>query len=298
MIEYLHLTDDDLENNPKPYMSAKSWVMMNQKTKQILFSKDPRRKRQVASLTKIMTFMVVLDFIEKHKMDPEKIIITILEANITYWLGGTSADLIKNDKVPVSELFYGMMLPSGNDAAQTLGVYFGNLSLHLMNFGKNVKVEMLNGNLNRAEFANNEDYFTKYNQCLDEFYKLMNEKAQKLGMTRSHFNVAHGMHHDFNYSTAEEIAKLSCEAMKRPLFREVVNTQYHEWPSKIKNFTYKWQNTNFLLDKGFQGCKTGITPTAGPCLSAFIETSDYSIIIVVLEAKSMESRWFEVPKLV
>jgi D-alanyl-D-alanine carboxypeptidase (penicillin-binding protein 5/6) len=68
-------------------------------------------------LTKIMTAYVVLKLIEKHKLDADFIKVNILESSTTPLLGGTSAELLANDKLTVSELMYGMMLPSGNDAA-------------------------------------------------------------------------------------------------------------------------------------------------------------------------------------
>ena len=53
-----------------------------------------------------------------------------------------------------------------------------------------------------------------------------------------------------------------------------------------------------MLKEGFDGVKTGITPTAGPCLAASISKEDYNVVVVVLSCCSMDSRWFEVPKLV
>lgn len=127
----------------------------------------------------------------------------------------------------------------------------------------------------------------------------MNDKAEQLGMRNSHFSVAHGMHHDNNYSSAMDIAKLSTHAMTREQFREVVIQQSRETPSKVfKEHTYRWENTNNLLKEGFDGIKTGITPTAGPCLSASIRKDDFNVVVVVLSCCSMDSRWYEVPKLV
>ena len=66
-----------------------------------------------------------------------------------------------------------------------------------------------------------------------------------------------------------------------------------------KKATYIWENTNKLLGvPGFVGLKTGITPAAGPCLAACYENKGHMIIVVILQSKSMEARWEEVPKLV
>lgn len=109
----------------------------------------------------------------------------------------------------------------------------------------------------------------KINECLNEFYKLMNQMAEELGLTMSNFNVAHGMHNDNNYSTAYDIGKLCCHAMTKDIFKDVVKVQSRETPSlMIPGHVYKWENTNALLKEGYTGLKTGITPTAGPCLAA------------------------------
>jgi D-alanyl-D-alanine carboxypeptidase len=60
---------------------------------------------------------------------------------------------------------------------------------------------------------------------------------------------------------------------------------------------FHWSNTNKLLGKGFNGCKTGVTPAAGPCLSASFEKDSLHLVIVVMNTKTMDNRWVEVPKL-
>ena len=127
----------------------------------------------------------------------------------------------------------------------------------------------------------------------------MNEQAHKLGMKRSNFAVAHGMHNDNNYSTAGDIGKLCCVTMKNDLFRSVVKESHYSLNSRIyKGHTYEWENTNLLLKHGYTGIKTGITATAGPCLSASTRYNGYHVAVVVLNCSSMDARWLEVPKLV
>ena len=74
---------------------------------------------------------VVLDLLEKYNLDPTITKVNILESSTTPFLGGTSAELLAGDKISVQELLFGMMLPSGNDAAQSLAIFFGNLMLQL-----------------------------------------------------------------------------------------------------------------------------------------------------------------------
>lgn len=119
------------------------------------------------------------------------------------------------------------------------------------------------------------------------------------------FMSAHGMHHDQNYSTALDIAIISYHCMKNHTFRQIVRNQKYTCESRLmkssgnqKGHLYHWQNTNKLLENGYTGLKTGITPTAGPCLAASLIKDDFKFIVVVLNSKSMDHRWSEVEKLV
>ena len=130
-----------------------------------------------------------------------------------------------------------------------------------------------------------------------------------------------------NLSTAYDICKLSCAVLAEPVLKRIVSTT--DWtceplvnsrikkedplkemeeaksPIKLKSEsepdkpakpTYEWENTNRMLGvSGYIGCKTGITPAAGPCLSACYEKNGSSFIVVLLQSKSMEDRWLEVP---
>ena len=69
-----------------------------------------------------------------------------------------------------------------------------------------------------------------------------------IGMKRSHFAVAHGMHNDDNYSTAADIGRLCCTAMQNDLFRSIVKESQHKYQSLIHTgHIYEWENTNLLL---------------------------------------------------
>ena len=127
----------------------------------------------------------------------------------------------------------------------------------------------------------------------------MNEHAQALGMKRSNFAVAHGMHNDNNYSTAADIGRLCCASMKNESFRSIVSVSTRKCPSTVySGHVYEWENTNILLKQGYTGIKTGITNTAGPCLAASTWFNGYHVVVVVLSCCSMDSRWYEVPKIV
>ena len=82
--------------------------------------------------------------------------------------------------------------------------------------------------------------------------------------------------------------------------REIVNKQSYECKGRDiydEERSYEWTNTNKLLGKGFNGLKTGVTPAAGPCLAASFEKDSLHLVIVVMNTKTMDNRWVEVPKL-
>lgn len=140
------------------------------------------------------------------------------------------------------------------------------------------------------------------------FYAKMNETAKRLGLTVSkitNFAVAHGMHHDRNYSSAQDIATLSCNAMRsHPVFCQVIDTKKYKCASRvIPNHVYKWDNTNLMLwdkSKCYHGVKTGITQSAGPCLSVNYRSKCgvFDFIVVILNCKTREARFQEISKLI
>lgn len=152
------------------------------------------------------------------------------------------------------------------------------------------------------------------NTQLRFFLKEMNITAQKLGMANSVFDSPHGLANVINVSTAFDMAILSHHCMQNEVFCEVVKTPFYEVETPLMQ--YEWQNTNRLLGYDFDaedtvqlfhgtlGCKTGVTPSAGPCFSGCFSRYDNetvepdNCIVVVLGSKSMESRWVEVPALV
>ena len=106
-----------------------NWAIIDRKKGDLMFGKCETEPRQVASLTKIMTALCVLNLIEKFEgCSKYASLNTMLRINRPVSrIQGTSAQLIEGDSLSVRELIYGMMLPSGNDAAVALGCHFGGL---------------------------------------------------------------------------------------------------------------------------------------------------------------------------
>jgi hypothetical protein len=131
--------------------------------------------------------------------------------------------------------------------------------------------------------------------------------------TATFFDSPHGLSNRYNTSSAGDIAKMSSMWMKNASFAKVVKTKRYKChsqqgeDSKVNNTGeefqpnhYIWENTNRMLWRGgYDGLKTGITPTAGPCLawSYYCDVTEEHYIIVILNAKSADHRWNEVSKL-
>ena len=132
------------------------------------------------------------------------------------------------------------------------------------------------------------------------FIQEMNRYARALGLESTNFANPHGLSHKNNKSTAADIGKLACIAMQDPIVRDIVNKSTYECKGRDiydEPREYLWTNTNKLLGKGFNGLKTGVTPAAGPCLAASFEKDSLHLIVIVMNTKTMDNRWVEVPKL-
>jgi D-alanyl-D-alanine carboxypeptidase len=155
---------------------------------------------EIASLTKIMTFYSVLKLSTEKKIDIANTIITVDEEASE--MTGTSAELVVGDLLSVEQLLYGLMLPSGNDAAMALAKWAGDL---------------FNSHSSDA--------------CpMTGFVTLMNKHAKELGMKQSSFGNPHGLPNLKNTSNPFDLSILIGACLKMPLFRKIVGTQnYNIW---------------------------------------------------------------------
>ena len=169
---------------------------------------------------------------------------------------GSSIYLQEGEKLTVKELLYGLMLRSGNDCAHALATYCSN--------------------------------------TLSGFTTLMNNTAKKIGAYNSNFVNPHGLHDDNHYTTAYDLALISCYAMKNSAFREIVSTKKTTISNTITNNNRYLVNKNKMLNEfpGSTGIKTGYTKKAGRCLVSSCERNGIEFICVVLNCGPM----FEVSK--
>ena len=245
-------------------ISADSYFIASTNRKKSSYTKyhNPYKKMPMASLTKIMTALIVLknvtDLNTEYYVSSEDIDMDSTESR---------ANLKSGDKLSVRDLLYGLLIPSGNDAAMCLS--------------KNV-------------FKNE-----------DNFIIAMNNEAERLGAKHTHFDNAVGLDSDYHFTTAYDMFLITREIMKYPIFKEITITK--EYTAKItqsdgtiRNET--WINKNLFVTEeilmssnvSLEGGKTGHTSNAGYCLvliSKEKNKSDY-YISVVLNAKKKRNVYY------
>jgi D-alanyl-D-alanine carboxypeptidase (penicillin-binding protein 5/6) len=252
-----------------PTIAAAGGYVMNNGTAKTLYTKAADTQRSTGSTTKIMTAKVVLAQ-PNLNLDAK---VTIQKAYSDYIVANTasSAHLIVGDKVTVRQLLYGLMLPSGCDAAYALADKFGS------------------GSTRAAR--------------VKSFIGKMNTTAKSLGMTRTKFDSFDGIGNGSNYSTPRDLTKLASSAMKSTTFRTVVKTKSYTAKTVTKTGSIRtmaaWTNTNTLLSSysGTIGVKTGSGPEAKYCLVFAATRNGKTIIGTVLASTSITQRATDATKL-
>ncbi len=252
-----------------PIVSAKAWAIADGATGMVLWGDHQSEPRAIASTTKIMTAYIALRLAET---DPK-----VLEHVVTFSeraakTSGSSSKIKAGEKLSVRELLYGMLLPSGNDAAVAVAEIFGP------RFPADPKVG---------------------DDSVHRFVAEMNRRAHELNLKETKFLDPNGLAR--NESSPRDLAALTYRAMQIKLFRDYVGTRRHETtvidPTGEKR-AITWVNTNHLLGSdGFDGVKTGTTRAAGACLVASGKHGADRLIVVVLGSDGGDGRYTDARKL-
>lgn len=231
--------------------SARAMCTIEAKTGRIVFEKNADAPLPMASTTKIVTAITVL---ENCKNLDEVVEIDLRAIGIE----GTSIYIQKGEKLTVRELLLGLMLRSGNDCAAALALHISPPK------DKTSKKGMF-----------------------DAFCERMHETATRAGATNSGFRNPHGLDEEGHFTTAKDLALISAYAMKNPNFAEIVATK----DAKISGVEYPRAiaNKNRLLRSmpDCVGIKTGFTKKAGRCYVGAIERDGMTVISVVLNCGPM-----------
>ncbi len=231
----------DTTDRNAPAISARAALVYDVSTSTVLFAKNATEEHPMASLTKIMTAIVALEHL---KTDDTYIV------RSSSLVGEDSMGLENGEALSLSDLLYGLMLHSGNDAAEVLADNFPT---------------------GRAEFI-----------------KAMNRKVATLGLSHTHFTNPTGLEGDGNqYTTALDLLSITRYGLFHfPSFRQTVATFDYTIPQTPTHKAYFLENETNLLTSypGVKGVKTGYTPEAGLCLVTYLDYSGHKIIGIILDS--------------
>lgn len=222
-------------------------VVIDSKTGRVLYDKNANEKRKIASLTKIMTSIMLVENCQMNEI--------IEVPSKAAWIGGSEVGLKAGDKVTAETLLYGMLLPSGNDAAYTVGLHLGGTA--------------------------------------ENFGVMMTKKAKEIGAINSNFTNPHGLDANEHYSTAKDLAIITRYAMKNENIDRIMGTK--SATVNLGSYSKTLSNTNRLLKNypEIDGGKTGFTNGANRCLMATATKNNSRYIAVVLGATDTDKRFNE-----
>jgi D-alanyl-D-alanine carboxypeptidase len=222
---------------PAPAVNAWSVAVIDEQTGALLYGRDPHRHLAPASLTKIFTALVALKYGDIHKP------ITV-QFDSTELVDSTLMGIKPGETYTLEDLLYGLMLPSGNDAALAIANAIGGSE--------------------------------------DQFATMMNAEAASLGLTDSHFVDVHGLDHPGHYSSAYDLAMAARDGMLHSdEFRTLARTKTWEVHGTR---SYMVGNLNRFLRSfdGADGVKIGYTDNAGPAIVASATRNGHRVIVSLM----------------
>lgn len=157
---------------------------------------------------------------------------------------GSSLYLKENEQIKVIDLLYGLMLESGNDAATAVAVLCSG--------------------------------------SVEEFVKLMNQKAKETGLIDTHFDNPHGLHSENHYTTPYELALLCSKALENEIFAKIVSSKNHYANTSVGRRYFVNHNKLLRYMENAAGVKTGFTKTAGRCLVSASKINNSTFVAVTL----------------
>jgi len=242
------------------HLYGETAVVVDSESGEALLNKNGSVRMYPASTTKIMTLLLAIE----TGWDLDMTVTVPAEAGD---IPGDSSivPVFKGEVTTFGDLLHGMMLMSGNDAANAVAVIVSG--------------------------------------SLPAFVEKMNARAAELGCTGTHFMNAHGYHDDNHYSTALDLALITREALKHSVIREIVSTQsYVINASPREPFQIKNSNNMIMPNSAFYyedciGVKTGTHSKAGKCFVGAAEKDGLTLITVTLNCATDEAKWRDTTRL-
>ncbi len=267
-------SDDD----EVPTINAASAILVDQKTGRVLYEKNADEKHYPASMTKVLTALLSIEYIK-----PDEVITVGTEINYVPW-DSSLAGLEVGESISGKNLIRGLIIPSGNEAANTVAYEV---------------VKRKTG-----------DTTISYPEAEVQFAEIMNERAKSLGCTNTNFVTPSGYHDPNHYTTARDMALIATEAMKNDVIREVAGEISYSGMSVEENVTpdmklveHNWYTHNQIINptnpyyyKYATGLKTGFTDEAGECLVGTASYDGMDLLVVLFDSKD-PGRWLDAKNL-
>ena len=243
------------------YVNARSAIVMDVKTGEALFEKEPDQRMYPASTTKVMTLLLAVEM----GGDLDRMV-TVPRAAGDVPNDSSLVPVVPGEEMPLRALLYGLMIRSGNDAA-------------------NAVADLLSGSV-------------------DAFVARMNEKAKELGMDGTHFVNPHGYHDDAHYTTARDMAVLCRYALANNAVREIATAVTYTMPATAMRPALPITTTAEILQPttkhyypGAWGIKSGFTNNAGFCYTGAAQKDGRTLVAVALKCRNRGQCWDDMKRL-
>lgn len=235
-------------------IKAKSAILIEVNTGEILYEQNSDQSLPPASITKIMSLLLVMEAIDSGKFSTEDVITASEHAA---GMGGSQIWLEPGESMTVDDLLKASVIASANDAMVAL-----------------------------AEAVSGSE---------EGFVQKMNERAEQLGMSNTHFVNATGLDAEGHISSARDVAVMSAELIKHDLIKNYSTV----WMDTLRDGESELVNTNKLVRfyEGTTGLKTGTTSGAGYCLSATAERNGLNLVAVIMSGETSADRFNGAKKL-
>ena len=241
-------------------LTSKAVYLENLDTGLVLYEKNADQQMYPASLTKIMTAILVLENVKD--LDQETAAYPMWIQDMLYGTNASLGGLIVGEKLTIRQLLTSALVQSGNESAMILAGYVGSGGM--------------------ADFMPRD---------ITSFVEMMNDKAKALGCTGTHFTNPTGLHSDNHYSTARDMAIMAKYAMQNPVFASLVKNYAVQLGQTNKhNDLWQYSTNKMLLTSSpyyyapVVGIKTGSTDEAGRCVISQAEDNGYRYFCVVMGA--------------
>ncbi len=240
-------------------ITANAAMLVSLDTGEVLFEKNADQKVYPASITKIMTTLLIL---ESDKYNPDAKIAMTEEALDLISGTGSSVSLLKaGEEITQLDLVYMVLMASYGDCSLLAAIHYGG--------------------------------------SVENFVTMMNSRAAELGLTGTHYENPIGLHHEDNYTTARDTYLLTKVALENETFKEVCESTRHTVAATNMSGERVLSTTNFLQDNTTnyyytyaKGVKTGYTDEAGRCLVSTASYNGYNYICLVFGCPANEKNHF------